>query len=254
MAKILIIDDAPNLDGFLKEILQRRGYVVHTSSDDENGYLLFKNQKPDIIFIGIRDQRSSKWNVIKKIHAAVVNAPIIALLDSPSKELESQTAEAGCTSCIFKGLKPEELVETVLKTCEDHAPLSHDSGSASTKGRILVVDDEEVVRTVLSRFLKGKGYDVVTAVNGKEALDRIKKERPHLMLLDIRMPEMDGFEVLRRVHEVDREIAVMMITANTDIDEARKTMEMGACDYIVKPFHLDYLETTVMAKLLMVTA
>lgn len=74
------------------------------------------------------------------------------------------------------------------------------------------------------------------------------------MLLDIRMPEMDGFEVLRRLREVDREVAVIMITANTDLEQARKTMEMGACDYVVKPFHLDYLETTVMAKLLMVTA
>ena len=60
--------------------------------------------------------------------------------------------------------------------------------------------------------------------------------------------------MLRRLREVDQEIAVIMITANTDLEQARKTIEMGACDYVVKPFHLDYLETTVMAKLLMVTA
>jgi DNA-binding NtrC family response regulator len=122
------------------------------------------------------------------------------------------------------------------------------------RGRILVVDDEAVIRDVLYRFLKLKGFEVVVAANGMEALAKIKQERPHLMLLDLRMPGMDGLQVLKAAREIDREIAVMMITANNDLDLARKTMELGACDYIIKPFHLEYLRTTVMAKLLMITA
>ena len=175
------------------------------------------------------------------------------LSNSISKEAEEKGESLGCAGFVYKGLKPEVLLKKVLDVCQQHAPLSGE-GLKATKGRILVVDDETVVRNVLARFLKGKGYDVVTAANGREAMERIKQERPHLMLLDIRMPEMDGFEVLRRVHDIDREIAVMMISANIDVDQARRTIEMGACDYIVKPFHLDYLETTVMAKLLLVTA
>ncbi len=254
MPKVLIIDDSPNLSGFLRDVLVRKGYSVHAVSDQANGLLLFKNQKPDLVFSGVQIERPEGWEMIKKLRAMNADIPVAVLANAVSKEAEDKAEEAGCAGLVFKGLKPEQLLQKVSDICARHAPLSKEGKTDTTKGRILVVDDEEVIRTVLSRFLKGKGYDVVTAADGREALERVKKERPHLMLLDVRMPEMDGFEVLRRVHGIDQEIAVMMITANTDLEQARKTMEMGACDYIVKPFHLDYLETTVMAKLLMVTA
>jgi DNA-binding response OmpR family regulator len=252
--KILIIDDSPNLSGFLRDVLLRKGYSVHAVSDPANGMLLFKNQKPDLVFAGVRTRAADGWDVFTALREANAKVPAAILADDVTKEAEDRGGSAGCAGFIFKGLKPEQFLQKVLEVCSRLAPVSREGASGATKGRILVVDDEDIIRTVLARFLKGKGYDVVTAANGKEALERVKRERPHLMLLDIRMPEMDGFEVLKRVHDVDREIAIMMITANTDLQEARKTMEMGACDYIVKPFHLDYLETTVMAKLLMVTA
>ena len=123
-----------------------------------------------------------------------------------------------------------------------------------TKGRILVVDDEPSVREVLSRFLKAKGFEVNAVSNGREALDHLKRDTPHLVLLDLKMPELDGLDVLKALREAEKRISVMMITANSDLEVARKTMELGACDYIVKPFDLEYLRTTVMAKLLMLTS
>jgi DNA-binding response OmpR family regulator len=254
MPKILIIDDTQNIVSFLKDILSRKGYVVHTSSDPANGLLLFRNQKPDLVLAGVHVRHDKGWDLVEKLREANPKVPVAVLASAVSKEAEDRAESLSCADFIYKALAPEELILKIMALCAKHAPASKDASPATTKGRILVVDDEEVIRTVLSRFLKSKGYDVVTAANGTEALDRVKKERPHLMLLDIRMPEMDGFEVLERVHQIDREIAVMMITANSDLEQARKTMEMGACDYIIKPFHLDYLETTVMTKLLLVTA
>ncbi|HRY30474.1 MAG TPA: response regulator [Elusimicrobiota bacterium] len=128
------------------------------------------------------------------------------------------------------------------------------AGDSSPKGRVLVVDDEPVVRKVLERFLRSKGLSVSVAEGGVEALSLVKKERPHIMLLDLWMPKMNGIEVLKAVREIDREIAVIISTANADVDIARKTMEMGACDYIIKPFDLPYLETALSARLLMLTA
>ncbi|MBI4052238.1 MAG: response regulator [Elusimicrobia bacterium] len=119
--------------------------------------------------------------------------------------------------------------------------------------RILVVDDEESVRQVLARFLTRKGFSVFTAGDGPEALDLIKKERPHLMLLDVRMPGMDGMQVLRSARELDKEIGILVATAVSDVDLAKQMMSLGAFDYILKPFDLSYLETTVMAKLFLMT-
>jgi two-component system, response regulator, stage 0 sporulation protein F len=254
MPKILIVDDSPNLDGFLKEVLLRKGYAVHAVSDPANGFLLFKNQKPDLVFAGVRVRGEGGWEFVEKIRAANPDVPVAILGNAVAKEAEEKAAGMNCAGFIYKGLKPEDFLVRVMDICARCAPLSKGKTTGITKGRLLIVDDEAVIRDVLSRFLKKKGYDIVTASNGREAMDLIKKERPHLMLLDLRMPEMDGFEVLRRLRKVDQEIAVIVITANSDLEQARQTMEMGACDYVVKPFHLDYLETTVMAKLLMVTA
>lgn len=254
MSKILIMDESPNLTGFLRDILSRKGYSVHVVSDPSTGIQHVKNQKPALVFAGVREARKGAWEDVGRLRGADDAIPVVVLADTVTKDSEEKSTEAGCKGLIYKGLKPEVFLQKVLDACMAHAPLSLEGSLEASKGRLLVVDDEAIIRDVLARFFRRKGYSVSTAKNGKEALERVKKDRPHLMLLDIRMPEMDGFEVLKRLREIDREVAVMMITANTDLGEAQKTIELGACDYIVKPFHLDYLETTVMAKLLLVTA
>lgn len=117
--------------------------------------------------------------------------------------------------------------------------------------RILVVDDEPDACDFLKQFLTLKGYQATTATSGPEALKKVKEERPDLILLDIRMPGMDGIEVLRRVKEVDVAIGVIMITAVKDEEIGKQALQMGANDYITKPLDLEYLETSVLAKIAM---
>ena len=121
------------------------------------------------------------------------------------------------------------------------------------RGRILVVDDEAVVRDFLARYLKGKGFTVATAATGEEGVDLARKERPHIVLMDIRMPGKGGIEALKEIRKFDSSIAVMMITANQDLALARESMTLGACDYSSKPFDLMYLDTSVMTQLLFLT-
>ena len=115
--------------------------------------------------------------------------------------------------------------------------------------KVLVVDDEPEAVELLVEFLSSKRYEVLTATNGEEALQRIKEDRPHLVLLDIRMPKMDGMEVLRRIREIDPEMGVIMVTAVNEEDVGRKALEMGAFDYIVKPLDLKYLERSLWYKI-----
>jgi CheY-like chemotaxis protein len=112
-------------------------------------------------------------------------------------------------------------------------------------GKILVVDDEPEVRQLLVEFLSGRGYEILVAATGTEALDAVEAERPDVVLLDVAMPGMDGVEVLRRIMVKDPPIPVIMVTANTDIGLTSKLLAMGAADYIPKPFDLDYLEQAV---------
>ena len=114
-------------------------------------------------------------------------------------------------------------------------------------GRILVVDDEAPVREVLAEYFATEGYTVETAGGGVEALTAVRDGRADLVLLDVRMPGLDGVQVLRRIREFDGHVPVIMVTANEDVALAKETLKLGAFDYVAKPFDFDYLDRAVAA-------
>ncbi len=101
--------------------------------------------------------------------------------------------------------------------------------------KILLIDDEEAIVRVLSMSLKADGYDIVTAYNGEQGLEVFQKECPQIVLTDIKMPGMDGLEVLRRVKDIDTDVQVIIITGHGDIDSAIESLQYGASDFINKP-------------------
>jgi len=109
---------------------------------------------------------------------------------------------------------------------------------------ILIVDDEESLRHSLKMALEEK-YQLFFAKNGHEALKIIKKEAIDLVLLDIRLPEIDGIEVLERIKDIDETIVIIMITAVLTVNTAVAAMKKGAYDYITKPFNVDELQSLV---------
>ena len=116
-------------------------------------------------------------------------------------------------------------------------------------GRILIVDDEQSVREVLSEYFTEQGYSVENAGGGEEALALVQRSTPDLVLLDVRMPGIDGVETLRRIREIAPDVSVIMVTANEDVGLARETLKLGALDYVAKPFDFVYLERAIMAGL-----
>ena len=101
--------------------------------------------------------------------------------------------------------------------------------------KILVVDDEASIVTMLAYNLKKEGYDVVTAEDGEVALEKFESENPDLLLLDIMMPKMDGYEVCRKIREKSN-VPIIMLTARADEVDKVVGLEMGADDYVTKPF------------------
>jgi len=110
---------------------------------------------------------------------------------------------------------------------------------------ILIVDDEEVIRTVLAKRLEKEGYPCTTAQNGKVALTHFYKNPFSLIISDIKMPEMDGVELLQKVKAVDPKMKMIMVTAYPEIDLAVNAMRLGAYDFIIKPADLDLIVMSV---------
>jgi len=117
--------------------------------------------------------------------------------------------------------------------------------------KILVVDDEPSIVDVLTRFLSREGYGVVTAANGREALERVQQEQPDLILLDVTMPELDGFTVCQRLKEDERTalIPITMLTGLDDREHRTRGIESGADDFLTKPFEQSILRARIRSQL-----
>ncbi|HZG75813.1 MAG TPA: response regulator transcription factor [Paenibacillus sp.] len=114
---------------------------------------------------------------------------------------------------------------------------------------ILVIDDDEKITSMLRRGLAFEGYGVRTARNGAEGLDAIRLEEPDLIVLDIMMPGVDGWEVCRRLREAGSRVPVLMLTAKDEVGDRVRGLDAGADDYLVKPFALEELLARVRALL-----
>ncbi|GAA2252185.1 MULTISPECIES: response regulator transcription factor [Kitasatospora] len=121
--------------------------------------------------------------------------------------------------------------------------------AAGSTARILVVDDEPALRDALESSLAFEGYDVTTATDGYEALNAVERERPDLVLLDIMMPRMDGLTAVRRMRGRGDAVPVLMLTARDAVGDRVTGLDVGADDYLAKPFELDELLARVRALL-----
>lgn len=114
---------------------------------------------------------------------------------------------------------------------------------------ILVVEDHKTLRLMIVKGLKKEGFEVVDAENGKEALELLDKIEPELIISDVRMPEMDGFEFLGKVREKNKIIPFIFLTVLDDIEDYQKGYTLGADSYITKPFEIDELVDKIRKKL-----
>jgi CheY-like chemotaxis protein len=163
-------------------------------------------------------------------------APIPVVITSVVAEMDQGYA-LGAVDYVAKPFNDDELLGSVrqaLSPLDDGAPQ-----------RLLVIDDDPDILTLMAEALTFHGYKVSTASGGQEALDRVRRERPDLVLLDLKMPGVDGYEVIRRLKSdgATRPIPVIVITASTVQKERDKVqvLGMGAAQYLTKPLSIEAL-------------
>ncbi len=119
------------------------------------------------------------------------------------------------------------------------------------KTLVLIADDEEDIKIILSMYLENMGYEIVTAYDGLDALEVIKERMPDVILMDIMMPTLDGIEVVRQIKAIDglKDIPVIMLTAAAHSSMVEKAMAAGAVDYIAKPFEPEKVDEVIQCVL-----
>ncbi len=132
----------------------------------------------------------------------------------------------------------------------DLTGLARDEGKGgSMSARILVIEDEPTVIEFLRTGLSYEGYDVVVTESGREGLARALNEDFDLVILDLMLPDMDGFDVCRKLRAFGKDVPIIMLTARTDIQDRVRGLDLGADDYITKPFSFDELLARIRARL-----
>jgi len=119
----------------------------------------------------------------------------------------------------------------------------------STAGRVLVVDDEPNITDLVATALRYEGFEVETAATGRAAIELLASYRPHLLVLDVMLPDLDGFEVARRIRQEGRRVPILFLTAKDATEDKVRGLTLGGDDYVTKPFSLEELLARVRAVL-----
>ena len=201
--KILIIDDDINFLDLIDRRLSKEGYLVFTANNGKSGLIKANKLVPDIIILDIVMPDMDGWTVYKKLKTTPLLSQIPVIIVTIG-DYEKMAKDFGVVDFLAKPIKWKDL-NVILSKYKIIGKSKH----------ILVIDDDSATRIILRKMLVKDGWRVDEAENGKVALDRIKKEKPELILLDLLMPVMDGFKFLKVIKGKDSltDIPIIVITS-----------------------------------------
>lgn len=248
MAKILIVDDEVRIRELLRKALSREGLEVASVPSAAQAMEIIFKEPFDLLLLDVRLAGESGLSVLKKAREYRQDVPIIIYSGALTSELEQEARVAGANEVLSKDMDISQLVariKAMVKTKERILQVPVEPG----KKALLIIDDEEEIRRVLSEYFKRKGFNVFEAESGEQALQLIRSEKVSIVLLDMRMPGLDGLETLEKILEINPKLGVVMATAEQDDQKIKRALELGAYSYVLKPFDFSYLELVVMSKL-----
>ena len=252
---VLVVEDNSLNMKLVQNVLQIGNYRCIAADNAELGLELARKHLPDLILMDIELPGMDGLTAIKTLRKdpGTRGIPALALTAYAMDGDEARARAAGFDGYITKpfGIKDfKRSIDAILRAREGRPeeagpPVSHH------RTRILVVDDEPLNLKLLVSQLTAKGYELITARDGTEALSVVREKRPDLILLDVMMPGMDGYEVTGHLKaDADtRDIPIIMITALTGEDEKKKGLKAGVDDFLNKPINGAELEARVVSLL-----
>lgn len=256
MATILVAEDEKLLCDLLRAVFTRHGHEVLTATNGREAVEIFRRRRPRITFLDVYMPELNGIEALKQIREIDPDAAVIIITGQRSDELENEARQLGVTDFLGKGVAPDVLIKAIEREAmqRSQAPSASRRGAGSVAGNqkrnsLLVVDDDPEIRSLVREFLTLRGYRVRVAQDGKEALALVEQERPHLVILDLNMPGMNGVEVLRTLRARDFKGGVVTLSASQDEHALQQTLDLGAVDVMGKPVELERLELVVQVAL-----
>ena len=218
----------------LETVLRSRGCAVLSSSCGEEALTAMKHDWADVVLANATLPDMAGAHLIERIHAYHERLPVVLLGNG-----QGLPADAS-----------DEAIMAALARCLPAQPMRP---PAQWPASVLVVDDEPKLRQLLENFLQLHGLRTMTAASGRDALEALNTFDATIVLLDIKMPDMNGVDALRHIKALKPKTTVVMITGVEDEHTMQEALSLGAYDYLMKPFDLEYLETVLLGKILLGT-
>ena len=243
--KILIIEDENALASVLSVKLVKAGYDVAISVNGEDGLAKINAWQPDLILLDIVMPKMNGYEVLENLNKNNIKIPVIIISNSGQDIEIEKTKKLGALDSIVKTeINPEEVVEKVGKILNKSfvsgkkAPTEIVESDKGQGVKVLLVEDDSFLRDICYKKLKKEGFNVEVAVDGEEALKKVENFMPEIVLLDIILPAMDGFEVLKKIRShksrLIKNVPVIILTNLGQEEDNRKALALGANDYLVK--------------------
>ena len=231
--KILVIDDEPAIAQLIKINLEADGYEVDTALDGMEGIEKAKASPPDVITLDVLMPGMNGFQVMEllKKNPGTADIPVIfiSIVEGPQKD---RGFHLGAVDFLTKPIEYGELLKSLKKIESSIGKVT------GVKKEVLVIDDERDVTNLIKVNLEDQGYDVFVAYNGPDAIAIARERKPEVIMLDLAMPGMDGFSVMK-VLKQDKEtehIPIIVLTGHDTKGYKQKSLMLGAAQYMTKPF------------------
>ncbi|MDO9399130.1 MAG: response regulator [bacterium] len=239
--KILIIEDEQTLASVLSAKLKLEKFEVLVSVDGKDGLEKIEEWQPDLILLDIIMPIMNGYEVLENLQEKNNKIPIIIISNSGQDVELEKIKKLGAIDYIIKTqINPDEVVEKVEKVLNNLvvAVDENKEKSLSSNIKVLLVEDDSFLREICYKKLKKEGFDVFSAVDGEEALKMVIKVEPNIVLLDIILPSIDGFEVLKQIRSNKnasiKNVPVIMLTNLGQEEDIKKAQDLKASGYLIK--------------------
>jgi len=247
--RLLLVDDEEDFLESTSRALERRGIEVQTALNGNLALNMVQKEDFDVVVLDLKMPGIDGIEVFQRLREQKSQLPVIMLTGHGSIDQAFQTSKQGIFDFIPKPCDPDQLAQRIHEAAESKTPAAVPQSGESTLGpvRVLIVDDEIELLDSLKNVLSRRKMEISIAQNGEEGLKILKNSIIDVVVLDIKMPGMDGIEVLKIIKKEYENVEVILLTGHPTISTALEGMRMGARQYIEKPPDIEELTTAINA-------
>ncbi len=239
--RVLLVDDEPAFLVATAKVLERRGMHVTTAESGEEARSAFGSSAFDVVVLDVAMPDADGHQLFYEFRQRHTGAQFIILTGHGDAQRAFEMSLDGLFAYLTKPCELEALADLIFRAAAVEQPSAGGKRNRAANYRVLLIDDEEAFLSSMRKVLARRGFDVLTAGNGEAGLALLEAHDVDVAIVDLKMPGLNGLEVLKRIKAIKPSVEVILLTGHGDVASAIQGMPHGAFDYLLKPYDPDEL-------------